>query len=155
MPTPDADAPILVAYDGSDHAKQAIRVAGRRLKPGGEMLVATVYEPLQKLPFVGVAGIPMDKQTVDAIYGGTRAAAQKIAEEGAALAREEGFEAEALACEGAPTWNAIVELAEEREADLIVIGSRGLSGVKHVLLGSVAAAVSQHSRRSVLIVHDR
>ncbi len=155
MPTPDGDATILVAFDGSDHAKQAIRVAGGRLRPGGRALIATVYEPLQKLPFVGVAGIPMDKQTVDAIYGGTRAAAQKVAEEGAALAHEAGFEAEPLAREGAPAWNVLVELAEERDVDLIVIGSRGLSGVKHVLLGSVAAAVSQHSRRSVLIVHDR
>jgi nucleotide-binding universal stress UspA family protein len=51
-------------------------------------------------------------------------------------------------------WSAIVEAAEENDAALIAIGSRGLSGVKHVLLGSVSGAVAQHSHRSVLIVHS-
>ncbi len=52
-----------------------------------------------------------------------------------------------------PVWERIVWVGEERDADLIVIGSRGLSGLKHAALDSVAAAVSQHSRRSVLICH--
>jgi len=145
---------ILIAYDGSDHAKAAIRVAADRLAPGGKALVATVYEPLDRVPFAGIAGLPIDESTTEAIFGGARAAAQGAAEEGAALAREAGFEAEAIAVDGVPVWNALVELADDRDAALIAIGSRGLSGVKHVLLGSVASAVAQHSRRSVLIVHD-
>ena len=51
-------------------------------------------------------------------------------------------------------WSAIVEAAEEHDAALIAIGSRGLSGVKHVVLGSVSGAVAHHSHRSVLIVHS-
>ena len=49
---------------------------------------------------------------------------------------------------GGPAWNRIVEAADERDADLIVIGSRGRSGLKYAMLGSVAAAVSQHSKRT-------
>lgn len=149
-----APSSILVAYDGSAHARAAIRTAGERLAPGGRALIATVYEPLGKIPFIGVAGVPIDTATTDALFGGAKTAAQKVADEGRELAREAGFEAEGLAVDAAPVWHGLVELADERDVDLIVIGSRGLSGVKHVLLGSVAAAVAQHSRRSVLIVHD-
>lgn len=56
---------------------------------------------------------------------------------------------------GGPVWNLIVEAADQQGANLIVIGSRGRSGIAHILLGSVAAAVAQHSKRSVLIVHPR
>lgn len=118
-------------------------------------MVATVFEPLERLPFAGLAGLPMDPKSVEALFGAEKEAAQKVAEEGASLAREAGLVAEAVAREGSPVWNAMVELAEERDAELIVIGSRGLSGLKHVVLGSVAAAVARHSPRSVLIVHDR
>ncbi|HVW45597.1 MAG TPA: universal stress protein [Solirubrobacterales bacterium] len=149
------DTSILLAYDGSDHAKRAIEVAGKRLAPGGRALVATVYEPLGRVPFVSVTGLPMDEETADTVFGAAHEAAQRVAEEGASLARAAGFDAEALAYEGGPAWSAISQLADERNVDLIVIGSRGLSGVKHVVLGSVAAAVAQHSRRSILIVHDR
>jgi nucleotide-binding universal stress UspA family protein len=65
-----------------------------------------------------------------------------------------GLEATTAVYEGGPVWSAIVEAAEGNDAALIALGSRGLSGVKHVLLGSVSGAVAQHSHRSVLIVHS-
>jgi nucleotide-binding universal stress UspA family protein len=151
-PMPDA-APILIAYDGSEHAKSAIRVAGAQLGPGRRALVATVFEPLDEVPFFGVAGVPVEPETMEQLFGAAEAAARKAAEEGGALAREGGFDAESLPIAGAPVWERIVAVAEERDCELIVIGSRGLSGIKHALLGSVAAAVAQHSKRSILIVH--
>ena len=81
--------------------------------------------------------------------------AEKTAEEGCALAREAGLDPEPLVAIGGPIWNRIVEVADERDAGLIVIGSRGRSGLRYAVLGSVAAAVAQHSKRSVLIVHQR
>jgi len=56
--------------------------------------------------------------------------------------------------EGGPVWAQIVDAAEEHDVALIALGSRGLSGIKHVLLGSVSGAVAQHSKRSVFIVHS-
>jgi nucleotide-binding universal stress UspA family protein len=53
----------------------------------------------------------------------------------------------------AEPWKRIVTFAEERGASLIVLGSHGHGGLSDVLVGSVAAAVASHSRRSVLIVH--
>jgi nucleotide-binding universal stress UspA family protein len=151
----DSKTPVLIAYDGSDFAKAAVRVAGRQLGSGRSALLLTVFEPLEKIPFFGVAGVPVGSETMGELVASAREGAGKIAEEGCELAREAGFEAEPIVVDGSPVWNQIVGIADERDADLIVIGSRGLSGIKHVALGSVAAAVAQHSKRSVLIVHDR
>ena len=145
--------PILIGYDGSDFAKAAVKRAAEELGAGRRAVIATVFEPLGKVPLFAVAGMAVDPDTVQQLHQNAAQAAGKIAEEGAVLAREAGFEAETAAVEGDPVWDRLVELAEDRDADLIVIGSRGLSGVKHALLGSVAAAVAQHSKRSVLIVH--
>lgn len=67
------------------------------------------------------------------------------------MAREAAFEAETLVVEGSPIWHRIVEVADEQNAALIVIGSRGRSGLKYAVLGSVAAAVPRHSERAIFI----
>jgi nucleotide-binding universal stress UspA family protein len=149
-----AKPPVLIAYDGSDFARAAVREAGNQLGRRRALLL-TVFEPLGKIPFFGAAGVPVGSDTMETLLASAREAAQKIAEEGCELAREAGFEVEPVVVDGTPVWNQIVEVAEERDVDLIVIGSRGRSGLKHVALGSVAAAVAQHSKRSVLIVHGR
>jgi nucleotide-binding universal stress UspA family protein len=74
------------------------------------------------------------------------------AERGAELARRAGFAAEARAELSAPTWEGIVDLANEIEAAVIVIGSRGLKGVRERLEGSVSHEVAEHARRPVLVV---
>ena len=79
----------------------------------------------------------------------------QTAAEGASLADAAGFRAQSLTIEAAPTWKAIVDLADDHDASLIVLGSHGRNGVADLLLGSVAGAVAAHSRRSVLITHRR
>ena len=151
----DSKALVLFAYDGSDFAKAGVRVAGEQLGGGRRALVLTAFEPFTSIPFFGAGGVPIESETTQQLLSAAQEAAEKTAEEGCALAREAGFEAEPIVADGDPIWNQIVEVAEEHDVDLIVIGSRGLSGLKHVALGSVAAAVAQHSKRSVLVVHDR
>jgi nucleotide-binding universal stress UspA family protein len=153
--TADSKANVLIAYDGSDFARAAIREAGEHLASGRHAVLLTVFEPLDKIRFFGVAGVPVETETMNELYETARASAEKVADEGCELACKVGFEAEPAVVVGAPVWNQIVEVADARDAALIVIGSRGLSGLKHVALGSVAAAVAQHSKRSVLIVHAR
>lgn len=67
------------------------------------------------------------------------------ARNGAELARQAGFDAQPRIVEG-KSWRAICDLAEELDADPIVVGARGLSRVQSALLGSVSAAVIQHAR---------
>ena len=154
-PTADAEQRlVLIAYDGSHQAKGAIVEAGRELGAGRRAVVLTVYEPFDHVAFAGVgAGTTIDPATVSAIQEAAGRRATAVAEEGAGLAAEAGFAAEARV-EAAPSpWQAIVALADELDAGVIAIGSHGRTGLPKVLLGSVASAVAQHSRRSVLIVH--
>jgi len=74
------------------------------------------------------------------------------AKEGAELAASAGFAAEARAEVAAPTWEGVIDVADEIDAAAIVIGSRGLTGVKEALSGSVSHAVAEHAGRPVLIV---
>jgi nucleotide-binding universal stress UspA family protein len=155
--SPSADAeqrPVLIAYDGSSQAKGAIVVAGREFGGGRRAVVLTVREPLDEIVFAGLGGGTMlDPATYSTMQESAEKEAGAVAEEGGRLAQDAGFSAEARV-EAAPSpWQAIVAIADELEAAVIVIGSRGRTGLPKVLLGSVASAVAQHSRRSVLLVH--
>ena len=81
-------------------------------------------------------------------------AALELAEEGAELARAAGLEATAEIAESTyeGTWHAILTVADARSAALIVMGARGLSTFKSLLLGSVSHGVAQHAHVPVLIV---
>jgi nucleotide-binding universal stress UspA family protein len=148
--TSAAEGPVVFAYDGSDLAKLAIEEAGRLLETDAGAVIACVWQTFN-VGFVTPAGVEFNA----AQAGEVKRAAQETAAEGATLAERAGFAAEAVAVESAPTWKGLCELADDRDARLIVLGSHGRSGLADVLLGSVATAVSQHSRRSVLIVHRR
>lgn len=78
------------------------------------------------------------------------AAARDKAEHGAALARVVGFDATARITRG-KAWETICKVADEIEADPIVIGSRGLGRARSALLGSVSSAVIAHPGRAVLV----
>jgi nucleotide-binding universal stress UspA family protein len=140
--------PVLFAYDGSDLAKLAIDEAGRQLSPGRDALVLTVWQPFN-VGFVPSASLNFDAAQVLEV----KRAAEQTAQEGAFLAEAAGFRARSIALEAAPAWKRIVTCAEELQASMIVLGSHGRNGISDVLVGSVAAAVASHSRRSVLIVH--
>jgi nucleotide-binding universal stress UspA family protein len=144
-----SDRPILFAYDGSDFAKRAIEAAGSELGAGRTAIVITVWQPLEAIPFVGMTA-PGANEEVDK---GVAEQAMEVAEEGAELAKAAGFDAEPLIERGTPTWQLIVEAADQKDASLIVLGSHGRTGIKELMLGSVAGAVASHSKRAVLISH--
>jgi nucleotide-binding universal stress UspA family protein len=143
-------SPVLVAYDGSPHAKAAIRQAGRQLANGRRAIVLTVWSPLANVPFASAAGL-----SAVGLDESIEREARKVAEQGAKLARSSGFDAEPLAERGEPVWRRIVDSAEEHDAGLLVIGSHGRTGIGYVLLGSIAAATARHTDRPVLIGHAR
>ena len=111
-------------------------------------MALTVWHPFD-VGFVPAGAVRFDAAQVSDVMK----AAEQTAEEGALRARAAGFDARAAAVEAAPTWKGIVKIADEHDASLIVLGSHGRSGFAGLLIGSVAEAVSAHSRRSVLIIH--
>jgi nucleotide-binding universal stress UspA family protein len=145
-----AAGPVVFAYDGSERAKLAIEEAGQQLLEGRDALVLTVWQPFD-VGFVPASGLSLDAKQVAEV----RAAAEQTADEGALLANGAGFRARSAAVEAAPSWKAIADVADEHDASLIVLGSHGRSGFKGLFIGSVAAALAAHSKRSILIVHRR
>lgn len=140
---------ILVAYDGSADARTAIEFAAKHLS-AEPTVVLTVWEPLlvqvRKYPLAGI--VPSD--TGDE----AQAQAEQHAKEGAELAIASGLAdvAHRAVADNESTWKTIVDVADEIDASLIVTGSRGLAGVRSVLLGSVSNHVLHHAQRPTLIV---
>jgi len=141
--------PLVFAYDGSDVAKAAISEAGRQLPAGRDALVVTVWRVFN-------AGfIPDPPVEFDAACScDVKQVAAQTAASGAALARASGFRSQARAVEGAPTWKAIVDTANDSDASLIIVGTHGRAGVAGRVTGSVAGDVAAHSAQPVLIVHS-
>jgi nucleotide-binding universal stress UspA family protein len=161
LPGMASAAPVLIAFDGSDAARRAVGAAAE-LFGSRPVLVIAVWEP--GLAYAAAAGaMPtagMQPTTID--IGGARdleqnleAQARRTAEDGAELARSAGVDAEALAVAGgAHPADAIVEVAGERRVAAIVVGSRGLSGLRARLEGSTSSRVVKEAPCPVLIVHD-
>jgi nucleotide-binding universal stress UspA family protein len=145
----DRSGPVVFGYDGSELARAAIAAAGRQLPAGRAALVVTVWRTFD-VEFIPEPGTHFDAANADEV----KDAAEQTAAGGAALAEAAGFRTQALAVEGTPTWKAITDTADDHDASLIIVGSHGRTGFVGRLVGSVAAAVAAHSRRTVLIEHD-
>lgn len=143
-------APVLFGYDGSELARDAIEQAARELAPGRSAIVLCVWQPAE-VGFVPVGDRSFDAQDASEV----QQAAKETAAEGASLAEQAGFRAESLTINASPTWQGIVEVAEDRGATLIVLGAHRRRGIIGHLLGSVTAAVVTHARVSVLVVQER
>lgn len=148
---------ILVSYEGSADARAAIDHAAR-LMPGAETTVLTVWEPfLDTMIRAGSLGLGMGMPgaygDADAIDATAREAALTIAGEGVQRAIECGLRAQPRSeARQGDIAHTILVAAAEIDADVIVMGTRGLGGVKSFLLGSVSHAVLQHADRAVLVV---
>jgi nucleotide-binding universal stress UspA family protein len=149
----DSDGPLLICYDGSEHAKHAIRHAAGLLA-AKDALVVTVWQPTA---FLGGFAWSGEASRVD-LAELDRAVAEdggRVADEGVRIAEEAGLAAEPMAVEAnGPVWKTVKETADRNDAAVIVMGSRGLTGLRSMLLGSVSSAVVHHADRPVLVVHN-
>jgi nucleotide-binding universal stress UspA family protein len=140
---------LLIAYDGSEQAAEAIAFAGRTFGHGARAVVLFAWEPA----LLGAVTLGAPTAIPDGEIEHEEQVAQRVAEDGAEKARAAGLEAEAEAVETvSAAWRTIVEAADRHHPDLIVMGTRGLSGVRSLVLGSVSHGVAQHATQPVLIV---
>jgi nucleotide-binding universal stress UspA family protein len=140
---------IVVGTDGSETASKAVgQAAELAASVASELLIVSAFEPIsgsrlreeaQQAPS-DVKWMVNPREDVDA----TLAAAVQVAE-------EKGVTSRTFARQGDPA-DAILDVAEEEHADLIVVGNKGMTGAKRFLLGSVPNKVSHHAPCSVLIV---
>ena len=147
--------PVLFCFDGSDSSQQALAAAGALLRPG-DAVILTVWQTMatQLLASGGFAewGYLPDEGDLDAQE---QAAAVAAAEAGATLARRHGWQAQARVVNSQSTiWQTVIEVADELDAALIVLGARGRNAAKRALLGSVVESVLHHSHRLALIAPE-
>jgi nucleotide-binding universal stress UspA family protein len=140
---------IVVCYDGSPQAAEAIAYAGE-LMPGWRAVVVVVWKPVIEEALAG----PMTAPSTDPADVNKRAreSAEEWAEGGAELAAQAGLDAEPAVLEAdGPRWQAIELVGEQRDAKLIVCGTRH-SGVTAALPQTLTGALVAHASRPVLLV---
>jgi nucleotide-binding universal stress UspA family protein len=126
MATPSTD-PLILCYDGSEDAKHAIERAGEFFS-GRRALVLTVWQSPAVANVIGWSAAATGMVDFAELERAAVEEAGRIAENGARIAREAGLEAEPIA-------------------------SRGLTGIRSILLGSVSSAVVHHADRPTLVIH--
>jgi len=142
-------ASIVVGTDGSESAQEAVRQAVElAVRLGATLRIVSAYEPVPAGRLREEAQqVPPDLQWMINPREDVDATLRNAAE----AALEGGVEAETYARQGDPA-DAILDVAEEQGADLIVVGNKGMTGARRFLLGSVPNRVSHHAPCSVLII---
>jgi nucleotide-binding universal stress UspA family protein len=143
-------ASIVVGTDGSETAQTALQAAIDLARQSGARLhIVSAYEPVsEQRTRQEQHGAPSDVQWAV----GPRADVLGLLERARELAGRTGVgEVETFARQG-DAADAILDVAEEQAADLVVVGNKGMTGAKRFLLGSVPNKVSHHAPCSVLIV---
>ena len=140
---------IVVGTDGSETAALAVNEAITLAKStGGELHLVSGYEPAVRARVAAPAAAAAEAREWSIP---SDAKVESVLDEAAAKARMEGVDVRVHSCKGDPA-DGLIDVAERENADLIVVGNRGMRGSKRFLLGSVPNKVSHHAPCSVLIV---
>jgi nucleotide-binding universal stress UspA family protein len=140
---------IVVGTDGSETAAEAVNQALELAELSGATLsLVSAYQPASgRRVEAEQAGAPADVQ----YEIGPREDVNLVLDAAAADVKQRGVEVQTHPVEGDPA-DAILNVAEETKADLIVVGNKGMTGARRYLLGSVPNNVSHHAPCSVMIV---
>jgi nucleotide-binding universal stress UspA family protein len=146
-----ASGPLLLCYDGSEGARRAIATAGALLDPRSALLLNVWESWVAEAPALAGASATVQGMAAELDEVADERSEDR-ASEGVQLAERAGFDAEAASERATgPVWQAILNAADDHACAVIVLGSRGLTGIS-AALGSVSNGVVHHSRRPVLVV---
>jgi nucleotide-binding universal stress UspA family protein len=136
---------VLVAVDGSEYSNKAVRYACAIGPPlGAEVILLHVVPML-------VSATPYHDTVSDQPFLALQKVGEEILANAARLASNLDCEVTELISHGDPA-NKIVDIACEREVELIIMGSRGVSGIKRLVVGSISDKVVNHAPCPVMIV---
>lgn len=142
---------ILVCTDGSEMSSKAVRKAAAisSFLKDSEVSVLYVHQPIQVPPPYGAGYTPtaVPAQVDEKV----RDAGKKVLEQAAEILEDKKVNFKTLLLDGHPS-SAILEQAEDDDYDLLVVGSKGRTGLQRVLMGSVSSAVVQGAKCDVLVV---
>ena len=140
--------PVLLALDGSQASKQAIRKIISWLDPEEVTLHAVSVVP-EKLTDLGLE--VLGKRQAKALMAPVRKQTQALLDESRKKFLKAGFQVDVELLEGNPRTQ-VVEVAQRLKTQLVCLGSKGLSGIERFTLGSVSEWVSTYSPMSVLVM---
>jgi nucleotide-binding universal stress UspA family protein len=158
----DDQQPVVVAFDGSPESCAAVTAAAR-LFADRPLAIVTVWEPglafleaSQADPGLNGGVMPPSRQEAAFVDQIQYEHARTVAEDGAGMARELGASARAVPVEdnAGEVAGAVEAAAAEYEAVALVVGSRGLGGVKARILGSTSRRLLRDARRPVVVVRS-
>jgi nucleotide-binding universal stress UspA family protein len=152
---------VVIAFDGSPAARRAVEEAARILK-SSRALVVTVWEeglayvpPLAPTEGMMTMSPMVDPEVALEIDRSAHDHAQRVSQEGAALANSLGLAAQPLAVpDERDVAKTVLAVVEKHQAAAIVVGSRGLGGLRARLEGSTSKALLKHAPCPVLVVHE-
>jgi nucleotide-binding universal stress UspA family protein len=147
-PTAAQREPILICYDDSPDAVRAIEAAAALLGPR-RAVVVDVLPWMTRAESMAATSSIVPGNAFEAL---NEAEARRIADRGAEIARSAGLQAEPRGQLASSTWQGIVDVADELDVAVIVIGSRSPTGMKKVFDASLSQQVAEHAGRPVLIV---
>jgi nucleotide-binding universal stress UspA family protein len=147
--------PVLFCYYGSSGSRGALRSAGDLIARPSDGFVLTVWQPASLSLAVAGSFAPAVLTNEGEIDDEERSFAQQVAEEGAGLARDHGYDLTALVERaGQSVSHTIIETANRLNVSLIVCGRRGRGPIRTALLGSVSHALVAHAGRPILLAPE-
>ncbi|WP_094227365.1 universal stress protein [Methanolobus psychrotolerans] len=138
---------IAVATDGSDKVKNAVEWGIGLAKANGAKVSA-----LYVVPHTGVTLAMRGEMWSKALENHLKEVGEKATGYVADVGKKEGVKVEPVIIEDKTPADGIVDFATENNIDLIVMGTLGVTGLGHILLGSVAENVVRHAKRPVLVI---
>ncbi|GEK46371.1 universal stress protein [Halomonas pacifica] len=144
---------ILVPVDGSTHAEKALKVAAQLASRPGKLYLINVQQPPDDIGLlVGGSGMPVSDEVIQKLVEEREEEARRVLDKARAAAALEGLEVEEVIAKGRPA-EAIVAEAQALKVEAIVMGSRGMSDLKGMVIGSVSHRVGHTAHCTVITVN--
>ena len=139
---------ILIALDDSQHSDRALEFVTRMRWPAGSrVIVLTALQPVA----TSLAAAEATGSVVPGLLEEQRQQLEGLVARAEATLREAGFSTEGRVLVGDPR-EVLVQVAQSERADVLVVGSRGRTGITKLMLGSVSSHVVTHAPCTVLVV---
>ena len=140
---------VVVGFDGSDCSERAVEAAAAVLNQGGEMHLVSAFDaPSAREIKEAYASVPAEFTSSIDLMAGPRSKLTNAAQ----ATRDRGVKVTEHFIDDDPA-SAILDLADELKADMIVVGSRGLGRASQVVRGSVSTKIAHHARIDFMVIH--
>lgn len=148
--TAEGFSKIMVAFDGSEDSVKASRLACSLAQKYGSQLIIVHVHSFTVVAYGGATPMPMPD--VRPLEEASKAKALDILNKGLDIAKECGVAAQGKLIEAPSIVQALVEYSTKEGVDLIVAGTRGMTGLKKLVMGSVSSGLVGHAKCPVLVV---